>query len=42
MMIEKRVLDDLGQYTEIDKNLTKSREKLTNAYTGWWLLYVFI
>ncbi|WKY16676.1 hypothetical protein Q1695_001368 [Nippostrongylus brasiliensis] len=33
MMIEKRVLDDLVQFQEMEKALTKSRERLNNAFT---------
>ncbi|EPB80806.1 hypothetical protein ANCCEY_00008 [Ancylostoma ceylanicum] len=34
MMIEKRVLDDLVQFQDMEKALTKSRERLNNAFTG--------
>ncbi|PIO74285.1 RhoGAP domain protein [Teladorsagia circumcincta] len=33
MMIEKRVLDDLVQFQEMEKALCKSRERLSNAFT---------
>ncbi|KHJ99874.1 RhoGAP domain protein [Oesophagostomum dentatum] len=33
MMIEKRVLDDLVQFQDMEKALCKSRERLTNAFT---------
>ncbi|CAJ0607029.1 unnamed protein product [Cylicocyclus nassatus] len=33
MMIEKRVLDDLVQFQDMEKALCKSRERLSNAFT---------
>ncbi|VDO74469.1 unnamed protein product [Haemonchus placei] len=33
MMIEKRVLDDLVQFQEMEKALCKSKERLSNAFT---------
>ncbi|RCN46190.1 RhoGAP domain protein [Ancylostoma caninum] len=33
MMIEKRVLDDLVQFQDMEKALCKSRERLNNAFT---------